>query len=155
MKNILFLLILCLFTSCRDMPPKKQPSLKDIICVECPYITGGQRNGIQSMEGLDFTINKKDTNALDYRFSIVNWRDKFEDITGTMQLDSSTLFQDTFFIETNANNKAAAYKFMDNSKKYPLWVAFEKREHTYQGVARFFQVKGDSLEELSSLLYAK
>ena len=154
MKNTLFLLILCLFTSCRDIPPKKHPSLRDIICAECPYVTGGTRNGIHSMEGLDFTINKKDTNALDYRFSIVNWRDKFEDITGTMQLDSSTFFQDTFFIEVN-HKKVAAYKFVDNSKKSPLWIAFEKSEHLSQGVARFFQVKGDSLENICHLLYAK
>jgi hypothetical protein len=160
MTNIYLALVFLVFLSCQNNHQTKEAIEKTVNQNKVfkiktldgyPFVTEGTRNGIRAMEGVDFSINKADTSTLNYRFSIVNWRDKFEDLKGIVKLDSSTLLNDAFFIDYNNGKKIAAYKFYDNTKTAPIWIGVAKKE----AVARIFRKEKDGLKELSSLMYEK
>lgn len=122
--------------------------------VRYPFVGGSTRNGIRAMEGIEFEFNKQDSTKFDYRFSIVNWRDKFRDLTGTVAVDSSSLYQDTFFIKNENDSLVPAVKLYDNGKRYPVWIGLNKTGNFF--LARIFEKRPNELKEISyGSLWAK
>lgn len=116
-----------------------------------PFTVGCTRDGKYGLEGITFSINKRDSNKFEYSFSRVNWIDKFKDLTGIMELDSSTFYNDSFFI-VGEKDTVPAYKFCDNSKKHPVWIGITKRDF---GIAAIYESTPTGLKEISSGLHAK
>lgn len=164
MQNILLCLLLFWQIACNH--PQEKPAAPVVVAAvqdtipafkikslnHAIFITGSVRNGIRAMEGVDFRINKLDTNALDFRFSMVNWRDKFPELKGAVRLDSSSFLTDTFRIKNDRDSLVPAFRLSSVNPKQKVWIALTKDgQH-----ARVFQLKAGKVQELNySLLWAK
>jgi hypothetical protein len=124
--------------------------LQKLIKLDILFVGGGTRNSLHSMEGIELNVDKADTNVLHYLFSVINWKDSFPDLEGSVKLDSSTFYDNNYFIKSSNKEFLPAYKYIDKNQN--RWIGIDKTLR----YARLLQFKNkDTIELNSGTLYAK